>query len=56
VLEQTAAKIQAAMAQTAGITDLGVFRSLGQPTVRIDIDRQKAAAYGLATGDINTVV
>jgi cobalt-zinc-cadmium resistance protein CzcA len=56
VLEDTAAKIQAAMAKTPGITDLGVFRSLGQPTVRIDIDRQRAATYGLAPGDINAVV
>jgi cobalt-zinc-cadmium resistance protein CzcA len=56
VLEDTAAKIQAAMAKTPGITDLGVFRSLGQPTVRIDIDRARAATYGLAPGDINTVI
>jgi len=56
VLERTAGKIQAAMAKTPGITDLGVFRSLGQPTVRIDIDRDRAARYGLAPGDINNVV
>jgi cobalt-zinc-cadmium resistance protein CzcA len=56
VLEDTANKIQAAMTKTPGITDLGVFRSLGQPTVRIDIDRLRAAAYGLAPGDINAVV
>ena len=56
VLERTAGKIQTAMAKTPGITDLGVFRSLGQPTVRIDIDRDRAARYGLSPGDINTVV
>jgi cobalt-zinc-cadmium resistance protein CzcA len=56
VLEDTANKIQAAMAKTPGITDLGVFRSQGQPTVRIDIDQARAATYGLAPGDINTVV
>jgi cobalt-zinc-cadmium resistance protein CzcA len=56
VLEQTATKIEAAMAKTPGITDLGVFRSLGQPTVRIDVDRQRAATYGLAPGDVNAVV
>jgi cobalt-zinc-cadmium resistance protein CzcA len=56
VLEATASRIQAAMAKTAGITDLGVLRSLGQPTVRIDIDRDRAAAYGLTPGDINGVV
>jgi cobalt-zinc-cadmium resistance protein CzcA len=56
VLEATANRIQAAMARTAGITDLGVLRSLGQPTVRIDIDRDRAALYGLTPGDINSVV
>jgi cobalt-zinc-cadmium resistance protein CzcA len=56
VLEATASRIQAQMAKTAGITDLGVLRSLGQPTVRIDIDRDKAALYGLTPGDINGVV
>jgi cobalt-zinc-cadmium resistance protein CzcA len=56
VLEDTANKIQAAMAETRGITDLGVFRSLGQPTVRIDINQARAATYGLAPGDINNVV
>jgi cobalt-zinc-cadmium resistance protein CzcA len=55
-LEKTANKIRDVMATVPGITDLGVFASLGQPTVRIDIDRTKAARYGLAPGDINTTV
>ncbi|HEY4031639.1 MAG TPA: CusA/CzcA family heavy metal efflux RND transporter [Caulobacteraceae bacterium] len=56
LLEQTAGRIEAQMAKTPGITDLGVFRSLGQPTVRIDVDRERAAVYGLTPGDINGVV
>jgi cobalt-zinc-cadmium resistance protein CzcA len=55
-LEKTADKIKDVMATIPGITDLGVFASLGQPTVRIDIDRARAARYGLAPGDINTAV
>jgi cobalt-zinc-cadmium resistance protein CzcA len=55
-LEKTANKIKDVMASVPGITDLGVFSSLGQPTVRIDIDRARAARYGLAPGDINTTV
>ena len=55
-LEKTANKIKDVMATVPGITDLGVFSSLGQPTVRIDIDRGRAARYGLAPGDINTTV
>ena len=49
-------KIKAVMANVPGITDLAVFNSLGQPTIEIDIDRAKAARYGLATGDINSTV
>jgi cobalt-zinc-cadmium resistance protein CzcA len=55
-LERTANRIREVMATVPGITDLGVFASLGQPTVRIDIDRARAARYGLAPGDINTTV
>ena len=56
VLTDTAQKIRAVMETVPGITDLAVFTSLGQPTVQIDIDRAKAARYGLAPGDINTTV
>ncbi|HTT82205.1 MAG TPA: CusA/CzcA family heavy metal efflux RND transporter [Rhizomicrobium sp.] len=55
-LEQTAAQIKAVMAKVPGITDLAIFSSLGQPTVRIDIDRLAAARYGLAPGDINSTI
>jgi len=55
-LTSTAAKIKRVMATVQGVTDLAVFTSLGQPTVQIDIDRAKAARYGLAPGDINTTV
>jgi cobalt-zinc-cadmium resistance protein CzcA len=55
-LEKTAYQIKGIMAKTPGITDLAVFDALGQPTVNIKIDRDKAAHYGLAPGDINAVV
>jgi cobalt-zinc-cadmium resistance protein CzcA len=44
------------MAGVPGVTDLAVFTSLGQPTVQIEVDRDQAARYGLAPGDINTTV
>jgi heavy metal efflux system protein len=56
VLESTANKMAAVMATVPGITDLAVLRSLGQPTIRIDVDRQRAARYNLASGDVNSVV
>ncbi len=55
-LESTAERIKAAMRAVPGITDLAVFNSLGQPTVRIDVDRVAAARYGLAPGDVNATV
>jgi cobalt-zinc-cadmium resistance protein CzcA len=55
-LEATAAKIKAVMEKVPGIADLGIFTELGQPTIKIDIDREKAARYGLAPGDVNSVV
>jgi cobalt-zinc-cadmium resistance protein CzcA len=56
VLEKTANKMADVMRTVPGITDLAVLSSLGQPTVRIDIDRAKAARYGLAPGDVNATV
>jgi cobalt-zinc-cadmium resistance protein CzcA len=56
VLERTANKMKDIMATVPGVTDLAVLSSLGQPTVRIDVDRVRAARYGLAPGDINTTV
>jgi cobalt-zinc-cadmium resistance protein CzcA len=55
-LTETANKIKAVLATVPGITDLAVFTSLGQPTVQIDIDRARAARYGLAPGDINATI
>jgi cobalt-zinc-cadmium resistance protein CzcA len=55
-LTRTAEAIKATLSKVPGIADLAVFASLGQPTVRIDIDRRKAARYGLAPGDVNTTV
>ena len=55
-LTDTANKIKSVLATVKGITDLAVFTSLGQPTIQIDIDRARAARYGLSPGDINTTI
>ncbi|MCL2713327.1 MAG: CusA/CzcA family heavy metal efflux RND transporter [Alphaproteobacteria bacterium] len=55
-LTNTADKIKAVLATVPGITDLAVFTSLGQPTIQIDVDRVKAARYGLTPGDINATI
>ncbi len=55
-LEKIAGQIRDQMAKVRGIADLGIFQSLGQPTVRIDVDREKAARYGLSVDDVNQTV
>jgi cobalt-zinc-cadmium resistance protein CzcA len=55
-LEQLATKVMSEMMQVKGVTDLGIFRVLGQPNLNIKVDREKAARYGLNSGDVNSVV
>ncbi|MGO9171768.1 MAG: efflux RND transporter permease subunit [Rhodomicrobium sp.] len=55
-LEKLADQVRAQMAQTRGITDLGIFRVLGQPNLNIRVDRDKAARYGLNSGDVSNFV
>jgi cobalt-zinc-cadmium resistance protein CzcA len=55
-LQKLGDQVRTTMAKVPGVADLGVFPLLGQPTVRIDVDRERAARYGLNTDDINDVV
>jgi cobalt-zinc-cadmium resistance protein CzcA len=55
-LEELATQVMAQMSSVPGVADLGVFRLLGQPNLNIQIDREKAARYGLNTGDVNTAI
>jgi heavy metal efflux system protein len=55
-LESLATQVMAEMAKVQGVADLGIFHLLGQPNLNIRIDREKAARYGLNTGDVNSVV
>jgi heavy metal efflux system protein len=55
-LEKTAERIQQVLQTVPGVADLAVLYSLGQPTVKIDIDRGRAARFGLAPGDVNATV
>ena len=55
-LEKLAKQVMAEMSKIPGVADLGIFHLVGQPNLNIKIDRDKAARYGLNTGDVNTVV
>jgi cobalt-zinc-cadmium resistance protein CzcA len=55
-LERIATEVLAVADEVKGVSDLGIFRVLGQPNLNITVDRAKAARYGLNTGDINNVI
>src|SRR5436190_2121973 len=55
-LTETANRIKQVLSTVQGVTDLAVFISLGQPTIQIDIDRARAARFGLTPGDINATI
>jgi cobalt-zinc-cadmium resistance protein CzcA len=55
-LEQLGTQVMDQMSQVRGVQDLGIFHVLGQPNLDIKVDREKAARYGLNTGDVNTVI
>jgi cobalt-zinc-cadmium resistance protein CzcA len=55
-IERLATEAMRQMQQVKGIADLGIFHVLGQPNLNIKVNREKAARYGLNTGDVNTVV
>ncbi|CAN5256489.1 CusA/CzcA family heavy metal efflux RND transporter [soil metagenome] len=55
-LQKIGGQIMDQMRHTRGIADLGVSNPLGQPTVRIDVDRIAAARYGLDPDDVNTTI
>ena len=55
-LEATANRIKDVLESVPGVTNVVVSSALGQPTVRIDIDRERAARYGLNPGDINATI
>ena len=54
--QSVASRIEDILKQVPGVTDIFMFKSLGQPNIVIEPDRDAAARYGLNTGDVSTVV
>ncbi|HSQ65389.1 MAG TPA: CusA/CzcA family heavy metal efflux RND transporter [Polyangiaceae bacterium] len=54
--EKNALAIADVMGEVRGVKDLGVFRSLGQPSVKITPDRAACSRFGLNTGDVDQVI
>jgi cobalt-zinc-cadmium resistance protein CzcA len=56
VNEAKAVEIEEVLKKVPGVADLGIFRSLGQPAIRISPYRGQIGRYGLNTGDVAAVV
>jgi cobalt-zinc-cadmium resistance protein CzcA len=56
VNESKAEEIEDVLGKVPGVEDLGIFRSLGQPAIRIAPYRTQIGRYGLNTGDVAAVV
>jgi cobalt-zinc-cadmium resistance protein CzcA len=56
ILEKLADQALHEMGQVKGMADLGIFHVYAQPNLNIKVDREKAARYGLNTGDVNTII
>ena len=56
VLQDKALQVKQTLAQVSGFSDLTVVRELGQPSLLIDVDREKIARYGINVADVEAVV
>ena len=54
--EKKAVEVYDIMKGIKGIEDLGVIKNIGQPEMRIDLDQNKMALYGVTTADANAVI
>jgi cobalt-zinc-cadmium resistance protein CzcA len=56
VLQSNALEIKRRLSQIRGFTELTVVRELGQPSLLIDVDREKIARYGVNVADVEAIV
>ncbi|HET7601399.1 MAG TPA: CusA/CzcA family heavy metal efflux RND transporter, partial [Gemmatimonadales bacterium] len=56
VLEQKAREVKAVLEGVPGMEDLTVVQELGQPSLTVEVDRDKIARYGINAGDINALL
>lgn len=55
-LEKLADSVKSIMSSVEGVQDLGIFKSLGQPELRIELDRYKTARYGVNISEANDII
>jgi len=55
-LEKKADEIQTQMQTVPGVSDLGIFRIIGQPNLNLSVDRAAAARWGINVADVQDAV
>lgn len=56
ILEEKAGEVRDQLATVQGIEDLGVIRNTGQPEMRVELNEQKLALYGVNKSDAEAVI
>jgi heavy metal efflux system protein len=55
-IEKIADSVRAIMETVPGVQDLGIFKSLGQPELRVELDRERMARYGASVAEANNII
>lgn len=54
--EKIAVEIDKILGTVDGIEDLGVIRNIGQPELRLELNEQKLARYGVSKEDVQSII
>jgi cobalt-zinc-cadmium resistance protein CzcA len=55
-LEAKGDEIVSVMKNVRGVEDLGLFRVIGQPNLNFEVDRERAARYGINVSDVQDAI
>ncbi|PMP61997.1 MAG: AcrB/AcrD/AcrF family protein [Hydrogenobaculum sp.] len=55
-LDKLGREITPVLEHIKGMADVGMYKELGQPEIDVRVDREKAARYGLNTGDVLNII
>jgi heavy metal efflux system protein len=55
-LQNLAVQVKGALSRVPGFTEMTVVRELGQPSLVVDVDRDKIARFGINVSDVEAVV
>ncbi|MBS1637214.1 MAG: efflux RND transporter permease subunit [Bacteroidetes bacterium] len=55
-IETQAEKVYEILKHVEGVEDLGIIKNIGQPELRIELNRARMTAFGINTADCNSVI